>query len=168
MVLSTDNEKFLLGSKEAYSQFQKHKIPFAAVKIYFSGLGTETEKIDDIVGNNFRSEKDAILKSESNYAILMHNTSLKAAEAVLDRISIKFSRLKYGKKNTSPKPHLNAYACLYGAGEESDKLQFRHLGLIKPLKKNDESEITQPGIGEYLRWMGPRMKNHSRAFSIKV
>ena len=168
MVISTDNEKFLLGSREAYNQFQKHKIPFAAVKIYFSGMGSEGKKIDDIVGNNFRTEKDAILKSESNYAILMHNTSLKAAEAVLERISIKFSSLKYGKKSAISKRQLNAYACLYGAGEESNKLQFRHLELIKPLKNNNASEITKPEIGEYLKWIGPREKKDHRAFSIKV
>ena len=168
MVLSTDTEKFLLGSKEAYSQFQKHKVPFAAVKIYFSGLRSEKAKLDDIVGNNFRGDRDAILKSENNYAILMHNTSLKAAEAVLDRISIKLSRLRYGLKNTTKRPQLNAYACIYGAGEESAKLQFRHLQLVNPLRKKKESEKTLPNIGEFLRWIGPAKSNAHKAFSIKA
>ena len=168
MVLSTDTEKFLLGSKEAYSQFQKHKVPFAAVKIYFSGLRSEKAKLDDIVGNNFRSDKDAILKSENNYAILMHNTSLKAAEAVLDRISIKLSRLRYGAKNKTKKPQLNAYACIYGAGEGSAKLQFRHLELINPLIKKTEYENPPPQIGEYLRWLRPLKCNDRKVFSIKV
>jgi len=83
MEFSTDTEKFLLNSRESYYKFQKHQTPFAAVKINFSGLGGERAKVDDIVRNNFRSEKDAILKSENNYAILMHNTSVMAAEAVM-------------------------------------------------------------------------------------
>ena len=85
MEFSTDTEKFLLNSKEAYYKFQNHQTPFAAVKIYFSGLGCERAKVDDIVGNNFRNEKDAILKTENNYAILMHNTSLKSAEAAMNQ-----------------------------------------------------------------------------------
>ena len=168
MKFSNDTEKFLLGSKEAYKNFQRNQTPFAAVKIYFSGLRNERAKIDDIVGNNFRSDKDVILKSENNYAILMHNTYLKAAEAVLDRISIKLSRLRYGVKNKTKKPQLNAYACIYGAGEEDAKLQFRHLELINPLRKKDEYEEPQPQIGEYLRWLGPVNRNDHKAFSIKV
>jgi hypothetical protein len=60
MEFSTDTEKFLLNSRESYYKFQKHQTPFAAVKINFSGLGGERAKVDDIVRNNFRSEKDAI------------------------------------------------------------------------------------------------------------
>ena len=168
MKFYSDTEKFLIGSKEAYKKFQRHRTPFAAVKIYFSGLRNERAKIDDIVGNNFRNDKDAILKSENNYAILMHNTSLKAAEAVLDRISIKLSQLRYGVKNKTKKPQLNAYACIYGAGEESAKLQFRHLELIIPLSKKNEYEKPQPQIGEYLRWLGSAKRNDHKVFSIKV
>ena len=168
MKFSNDTEKFLIRSKDAYNKFQSHQTPFAAVKIYFSGLRSERAKIDDIVENNFRSDKDAILKSENNYAILMHNTSLKAAEAVLDRMSIKLSRLRYGVNNRTKKPQLNAYACIYGAGEDSAKLQFRHLELINPLRKKKASEKTQPKVGEYLRWIGPVKRHDHRAFSIKV
>ena len=168
MEFSTDTEKFLLNSKEAYYKFQKHQTPFAAVKIYFSGLECESAKMDDILGNNFRSEKDAILKSENNYAILMPNTSLKAAETVMNRISIKLSRLKYEVKNTAKKPQLNAYACIYGAGEESVKLQFRHLELINPLGNRNEFGKTQPKIREYLKWMEPIKSKEHKAFSIKV
>ena len=58
MEFSTDTEKFLLNSKEAYYKFQKHQTPFAAVKIYFSGLECESAKVDDIVGNNFRNDSN--------------------------------------------------------------------------------------------------------------
>jgi hypothetical protein len=164
MEFSTDTEKFLLNSRESYYKFQKHQTPFAAVKINFSGLGGERAKVDDIVRNNFRSEKDAILKSENNYAILMHNTSVMAAEAVMNRISIKLSRLKYEVKNTTKTQQFNAYACIYGAGEESAKLQFRHLELINPLGNKHESAK----IKEYLKWIEPIKSKEHKAFSIKV
>jgi len=168
MQFSTDTEKFLSSSRQAYEKFQHHQTPFTAVKIYFSGLEGERARIDDIVGNNFRSEKDAILKSENNYAILMHNTSLKAAEAVVNRISVKLSRLSYGFENTTKKPSLNAYACLYGAGEGRAKLHFRHLELIKPLKKREDAEKLQPKIRDYLKWRESLKKKGYKAFSIKA
>jgi ribosomal protein L25 (general stress protein Ctc) len=86
----------------------------------------------------------------------------------LERISIKLSRLRYGAKNKMKMPQLNAYACIYGAGEESAKLQFRHLELINPLRKKNEYEKPQPQIGEYLRWLGAVKRNDHKVFSIKV
>ncbi len=163
MEFSTDTEKFIVSSREAYKKFQNHQTPFAAVKLYFSGWGGEKAKVDDIVGNNFRSEKDAILKSEKNYAILMHNTSLKAAETVMNRISIKLSRLRYEAKITKTQ-QVNAYACIYSAGEKSAKLQFRHLDLINSLGNKNESAK----IREYLKWMEPIKSKEHKAFSIKV
>ena len=168
MKFSTDTEKFSSSSRQAYDRFKHLQTPFAAVKIYFSGLEGERAKVDDIVGNNFRSEKDAILKSENNYAILMHNTSLQVAEAVVNRISIKLSRLRYGKKSTTKTPWLKAYACIYGAGEDSVKLQFRHLELIKPFKIRKEAEKLQPKLREYLRWKESVKSREHKVFDIKV
>jgi hypothetical protein len=168
MKFSTDTEKFLSNSRQAYDRFKHLQTPFAAVKIYFSGLEGERAKIDDIVGNNFRSETDAILKSGNNFAILMYNTSLQAAEAVVNRISIKLSRLRYGGEKATKTPWLKAYACLYGAGEDSAKLQFRHLELIKPFKNRKEAEKLQPKIREYLRWKESVKSRGHKVFDIKV
>lgn len=104
MGFSIDTEKFLINSKEAYYKFQKHQTPFAAIKVYCSGLGDEREKVDGIVDNNFRSDKDFILRSENNYAILMHNTSFKTAEAVMNRISKNLSKMRYEAKIITTAP----------------------------------------------------------------
>ena len=140
MEFSTDTEKFLITSRKAYYKFQTQQISFAAVKIYFSGLKGERTKVDDIVGNNFRSEKDPILKTENNYSILMHNSSCTAAEAVMNRISVKLSRLRYESKKISKHSQLNAYACIYGTGEKMTELQFRHLDLINPSGNQNTSK----------------------------
>lgn len=168
MEFSTDTEKFLITSRKAYYKFQTQQIPFAAVKIYFSGLNGERTKVDDIVGNNFRSEKDAILKTENNYSILMHNSSCTAAEAVMNRISVKLSRLRYESKKISKTNQLNAYACIYGAGEKRTELQFRHLDLINPLGNKNTNKKNQFNIREYLRWTQPIGVKKYKSFSIKV
>ncbi len=168
MEISIDTEKFLITSRNAYYKFQKQQIPFAAVKLYFSGLGGERTKVDDIVGNNFRSEKDSILKTKNNYAILMHNTSCKAAEAVMNRISIELSRLSGQSKILTKPQQINAYACIYGTGEEESKLQFRHLDLINPSENYNKGKKNKLNIGEYLRWTQPMGIKGYKSFSIKV
>ena len=165
MGFSIDTEKFLINSKEAYYKFQKHQTPFAAIKVYCSGLGDEREKVDGIVDNNFRSDKDFILRSENNYAILMHNTSLKTAEAVMNRISKKLSKMRYEAKIITT-AQINAYACIYGT--ENAKIQFRHLDLINPSVNTHETDNGQNYIREYLRWTEPIRSMEYTAFSIKV
>ena len=167
MGFSTDTEKFLLYSKEAHYKFQKHQTPFAAVKLYFSGLGDEREKIDDIVGNNFRTDKDFILKSENNYAILMHNTSLQTAEAAINRISKKLFQLRYEakiKKSTKP---LNSNACI-SACDKNAKLRFKHFDPIKSLVKKREKNDSPLNLGEYLKWTNTIIGKNHKAFSIKI
>jgi len=168
MEISTDTEKFLITSRNAYYKFRKQQIPFAAVKLYFSGLGGERTKVDDIVGNNFRSEKDSILKTKNNYAILLNNTSCPAAEAILNRLSIKLSRLRCGSKILAKTQQLNAYACIYGAGEGGAKLQFRHLDLIHPSGNKNKGKKNQLNLREYLRWTQPIGIKEYKSFSIKV
>ena len=168
MEISIDTKKFLITSRNAYYKFQKQQIPFAAVKLYFSGLGGERTKVDDIVGNNFRSEKDSILKTKNNYAILMHNTSCNAAEAVMNPISIELSRLRYDSKILTKPQQINAYACIYGVGEGGTKLQFRHLDLIHPSGNKNRGKKNQLNIREYLRWTQPIGIKEYKSFSIKV
>lgn len=168
MGFSIDTEKFLINSKEAYYKFQKHQTPFAAIKVYCSGLGDEREKVDGIVYNNFRSDKDFILRSENNYAILMHNTSCNAAEAVMNPISIELSRLRYDSKILTKPQQINAYACIYGVGEGGTKLQFRHLDLIHPSGNKNRGKKNQLNIREYLRWTQPIGIKEYKSFSIKV
>ena len=168
MEISTDTDKFLITSRNAYHKFQKQHIPFAAVKLYFSGLGGERTKVDDIVGNNFRNEKDSILKTKNNYAILMHNTSCQAAEAVMNRLSIKLSRLRCESKILAKTQQINAHAYIYGIGEGVAKLQFRHLDLIHPSGIKDRDKKNQLNIREYLRWTQPLGIKGYKSFSIKV
>ena len=167
MGFSTDTEKFLLYSKEAHYKFQKHQTPFAAVKLYFSGLGAERDKVDYIVGNNFRTDKDFILKSENNFAILMDNTYLQTAEAVINRISKKLSRLRFYCQ-IKPAQHLKAHACIYAACDKNAKLRFKHFDLIKSLVKKREKNDSPLNLGEYLKWTNTIIGKNHKAFSIKI
>ena len=158
MDFSTASKKFMSYAKKAYDQFEKQKIPFAAVKIYITGSKRDQLGIVDLIWNNFRSEKDFILKGESSYAILMKNTSLEAAEAATNRLGVKLYQLTHNSDNRDRNFQLCASACIYGASEETKKLHFRYLDFINPFYDKKESEFWSPKFREYLKWLQPPVK----------
>ena len=168
MNFSTACEKFLSHTKEAYDKYEKQKIPFAAVKIYITGSWRYRAGVADMVWKNFRSEKDVILKSENNYAILMKNTSLEAAEAATNRLGMKLYHLTYDSDNLEKNLQFCASACIYGVSEETKKLHFRYLDFINPFYAKRESELWPPNVREYLKWLQPLKIRTYKPISIKV
>ena len=166
MGFSTDSESFLINSKEAYNKFQKHQIPFAAVKLYISGAEGTKDKVDRIIKNNFRTDKDFVLKTTDNYSILMQQTSINSAKLVISRISKKLSQLKNETNNISQK--LKAHACIYAANEKNDKLQLKYIDLINPSVRNCDSDNYRDRIKEYLKWTKPIISKKHEPFSVKV
>jgi hypothetical protein len=162
MDCSTINKEFLVYTKEAVHKYENLQIPFTAVKICIRGFGADREEIDKIVCDNFRSDKDIILRSKNDYAILMQNTSIEDAEAVTHRLRGRLSRLTpdFNQRDTiSP---IGATAWIYGAGQKTKALHFRYLDLIHA-RCHKKAETNWPGqVGEYLKW-----KEHSRAKNYK-
>jgi len=113
------SSKFLRHSADAYNKFLKYNIPFTAVKIYFFNPSKACSRADKIILDNFRSKKDFILKSKSDYAIIMKDTSFRAAEAAINRLRLK---LYYELL-------LDASIYIYGVCEKKNKLRFKHFDL---------------------------------------
>jgi hypothetical protein len=153
MDFSTPSKKFLSLSTAAYNKFENHQIPFAAVKIYISGSRSDRDEFDDLVRNNFRREKDVLLKSNNHYAVLMQNTSLEAAEEATNRLGLKLCRFtcNFGKPKNNLQ--LNASACLYGTGKETNQLHFKYLDLTDIFCRKKGSEIRPSQFVAYLKWL---------------
>jgi len=168
MNYSKASKKFLSQSAEAYYKFEHHEIPFAAVKIYLCGLESDWEKLDDVVRENFRSENDFFLKSNTQYAILMHNTTLEAAEEATHRLGVKLRLVIYGFKNkdSEHRPFLSAY--IYGVGEASKKLQFRYLDAFNFFYPKKESEKWPTNFREYLKRLEPLKTKEHKPINIIV
>ena len=155
MIFATSSEKFLSHSTAAYYKFEKHRTPFVAVMINATGSMSNKARLDGIVRQNFRSEKDVILKSKNHYAVLLQNTSLEAGEEATNRLGLKFRRLADTFENHKATIKINAFACLYGACEKTHELHFKYLDLGNRYYQERNPETMPSHIGEYLKWSDP-------------
>ena len=61
MEITVTNNKILTHTTKAYKNFESGQIPFAAVKLNISLQNANPKKINEIIEDNFRSEKDSVL-----------------------------------------------------------------------------------------------------------
>lgn len=168
MECSSINQKFFVHTREAFHRYENRQTPFAAVKIRIHGLSSGREALDKIVCDNFRSDKDVILKNNNDYAILMQNTSIEAAEAATHRLGGKLIRITPDFKNPETNLPLCATAWIYGAGEETKELHFKYLDLVNPHSHKKEATNRSGHVGEYLKWKKHGQVRHYKSFSIKA
>ena len=166
MGITTDTEGFLLKSKVAYNRFLRNQTPFSAVKLYISGTEGAKDKVDSIIENNIRTDKDFVLKTTDNYSILMQQTSINSAKLVISRISKKLYQLKNETNNISQQ--LKAHACIYAANEKNNKLQLKYLDLTNPSVRNCNSDNHRDRIKEYLKWTKPINSKKHEPYSVRV
>ena len=93
MDISVTNNSILTQAPKAYNNFESCQIPFAAVKLNICLQNTSKKEIDEIVEDNFRSEKDLIFKEDKNYFILMKRTTIEAAQRAVNRLKAKIGRI---------------------------------------------------------------------------
>jgi uncharacterized protein YdaT len=98
MDIIVSNNSILTQATRAYNNFESCQIPFAAVKLNICFQNTSKKEIDEIVEDNFRSEKDLIFKEDKNYLILMKRTTIEAAERAANRLKAKIG---YIARNSS-------------------------------------------------------------------
>ena len=96
----------------------------------------------------------------------MQQTSINSAKLVISRISKKLSQLK-NKTNNIPQ-QFEAYACIYAANGENDKLQLKYLDLINPSVRNYDSDNCRDRIKEYLKWTKPINSKKHEPYSVRV
>ena len=169
MDFSKASKKFLFESAAAYSQFEKDKTPFAAVKICISGWVSDWEKLFDLLRNNFRSANDSFMKSKkSKIAVLMKNTTIEAAEEAVNRLEVKLRLLFSDFQKQDKEQRLNVSAYIYGVGATSQNLQFRYLEVIKTVHYKKESDNWPTSFKEYLRRLERFKVEKHKPISIRV
>ena len=83
----------------AYVDFERHSIPFAAIKLNISMQKWNRQACDEIVEDNYRSENDVVFKNQDEYVILMQDTTLEVAEAATYRLRKRLGQLStFSKK----------------------------------------------------------------------
>ena len=115
---------------------------------------TSKKEIDEIVEDNFRSEKDLISKEDKNYFILMKRTTIEAAERAVNRLKAKIGHITRNcesLKDISPN-HASAY--IFGSIKGTKKMHIKYLDLNPNInKKSFDRKVPQIAFayGEYLK-----------------
>lgn len=153
MDISVINNAILTRASTAYNNFQSGGIPFAAVKLNVCLQNTSKKELDEIVEDNFRSEKDLIFKEDKNYIILMNRTTIEAAEKAVNRLKAKVGHIiARNCENLKGNSHFHASAYIFGSSKATKKVHMRYLDLNPNLNSFDRKTHKMPlGYGEYLR-----------------
>lgn len=153
MDISVTNNSILTQATKAYNNFESCQIPFAAVKLNICFQNTSKKEIDEIVEDNFRSEKDLISKEDENYLILMKRTTIEAAERAVNRLKAKIGYITRNCENLKDNSYVHASAYIFGSTRGTKRMHIKYLDLTPNLNSFDRKTHKLPfGYGEYLRW----------------
>ena len=153
MDISVTNNNILTQATKAYNNFESCQIPFAAVKLNICIQNTCKKEIDEIVEDNFRSEKDLILKKDKNYFILMKRTTIEAAERAVNRLKSKIGHITRNCESLKDNNHNHASAYIFGSIKGTKRMHIKYLDLSPNFNSFDRKiHKIQFGYGEYLRW----------------
>lgn len=144
---------------EAYQNFERRSIPFAAVKLNIAMQNWNEQQCDQIVEDNFRSKKDVIYKKSDAYVILMHDTTLEAAESATQRLKSRLGQLNPRGSRFENMNAIEASAYILGPGKGTRALLIRYLDLSSQLNHRPQFDILQPSFREYLKWLNTPESN---------
>jgi len=153
MNISVTNNNILAQATKAYNNFESCQIPFAAVKLNVCMQNTDKKEIDEIVEDNFRSEKDLILGKDKKYFILMKRTTIEAAERAVSRLKSKIGHIARNCESLKDNNLNHASAYIFGSIRGTKRMHIKYLDLSPNLNSFDKKIYKMPlGYGEYLRW----------------
>lgn len=162
MNIAVTNNSILAQAAKAYHNFESCQIPFAAVKLNICLQNTSKKEIDEIVEDNFRSEKDTIFKENGKYIVLMKRTTIEAAERAVNRLKDKIAHLSTrNRENLKDNRYARAAAYIYGSSRTIKKMRIKYLDLSPAISSFDRINIKMPlDYREYLRWFDlPKTEN---------
>ena len=155
----------------AYVDFERQRVPFAAIKLNISMQNWNKQECDEIVEDNYRSENDVVFKNQDEYVILMQDTTLEVAENATYRLRNRLGQLSPFSKKIGDINPIQASAHILGSSPGTDKLLVRYLDLSPQFNFKAPVETIQPNFNEYLKWQdGPRTNNNpfTQRINIKI
>lgn len=162
------SKRIFAQAERAIENFERHEIPFAAVKLNIFIQNADKKEIDEMVEENFRTEKDLILNNHRAYIILMHDTTIEAAESAVKRLKIRIDLLNQYGRRLKDMNQVHATAYIIGSKKGTSKLQVRYLDLSSQLNFKKSVDNWKFSLNEYLRWLEIPQNNHSSAINIRV
>jgi hypothetical protein len=156
---------------QAYQNFERRRIPFAAVKLKIAAQQQNKNAYDEIVEDNYRREKDVIYNKDGAYVILMQDTTLEIAESATQRLKTKLGHLRSDVQNAEKSRPIQASAYILGSSKGSRGLVMRYLDLSPDPHQKPKVDVSQPSFNEYFRWLNAPEEDSNRSrhrISIKI
>jgi uncharacterized protein YdaT len=154
MNISGANNQILTQATKAYNNFESFQIPFAAVKLNVCLQNSGKKEIDELIEDNFRSEKDLLFKKDKNYFILMQRTSIEAAERAVNRLKAKIGQITRNCESLKDHNHNHAAAYILGSIRGTKRMHIKYIDLNPNFNSFDRKTHKIPfGYSEYLRWL---------------
>jgi hypothetical protein len=146
----------------AYQNFERRRIPFAAIKLNIATQRGNKQVCDEIVEDNYRSEKDVIVKKSDAYVILMQDTTLEVAESATQRLKARLGQLRSYANNSEQSNPIQASAYILGSSKGTQELLMRYLDLSPELNFKPQVDISQPSFSEYIKWLNAPEKDNDQ------
>ena len=137
----------------AYQNFERRRIPFAAIKLDIAMQQRNKQVCDEIIEDNYRSENDVILKKSDAYVILMRDTTLEVAESATQRLKARLGQLRNFSNTPKPGNPIQASAYILGSSKGTRRLLMRYVDLSPELNYKPQAIILKPSFSGYLKWL---------------
>ena len=144
----------------AYHNFERRQVPFAAIKLNIATQQGNKQVCDEIVEDNYRSEKDVILKKSDAYVILMQDTTLEVAESATQRLKARLGQLRSYSNYSEQSNPIQASAYILGSSKGTQGLLMRYLDLSPELNFKPPVDISKPSFSEYIKWLNAPEKDN--------
>jgi hypothetical protein len=144
----------------AYHNFERRQVPFAAIKLNIAAQRGNKQVCDEIVEDNYRSEKDVILKKSDAYVILMQDTTLEVAESATQRLKARLGQLRSYSNYSEQSNPIQASAYILGSSKGTQGLLMRYLDLSPELNFKPQVNISKPSFREYIKWLNAPEKDN--------
>jgi hypothetical protein len=162
MDFSVTSRPLLTQAITAYEKYEGNKIPFAVAELNICLPNTSKEEVDKIVKDNFRGEKDRILKKNGKYYILMKGTTIKVAERAVNRLKAKLGLISRNLRCLKNTKRIQASAFILGTSMVTKSFEFKYVDLAPYLNFVSKKTHSIPfGFKEYLKCSEtPKGDNH--------
>jgi hypothetical protein len=170
MDFSVTNRSMLSQAITAYKKSEGSVAPFAIAELNICLPNTRKEEVDKIVKNNFRGEKDRVIKKDSKYYILMQGTTIKVAERAVNRLKAKLDLISKNFRCSKTTKCIQASAFILGTSNITKRIKFKYVNLVPHFNFVAKRKHSMPHcLEQYLKYSETqKVDNHPDIYILNI
>ncbi len=162
MDFSVTSRPMLTQAIMAHQKSEGNVVPFAVAQLNICLPNTSKKEVNRIIEDNFRGEKDRVLKKDSKYYIIMKGTTIKVAERAVNRLKAKLGLISRNFRCLKGTKRIQASAFILGTSRITKGFECKYVDLAPHLNFVTKRTHSMPfGFKEYLKCSEtPKADNH--------